>query len=157
MNNIKFVKPTLEMVKVIAANMRQADVDEVWASNHHTPIEALVKGWGLSDYASVAVCDDEPFAMIGLVKRDILTGSGVVWLLGSNAAFKYRREFLTRSASMINEMLTICPRLCNMVHGRNKDSIRWLKWLGFTIEEPVEHGPDNELFHRFHLERCTDV
>lgn len=150
---IEFVKPTVELVESIAADMRQADVDEVWASNHHTPLESLMKGWQLSNLSTVVVYDNEPLVMIGVVKRDMLTGSGVVWMLGANRALKYRKEFLRQTKPVIDEMLTIYPRLCNMVHNKNTDSIRWLKWLGFTIDDPIPHGPDDELFHRFHLER----
>ena len=151
---IDFVAPTSEMVKSIAADMRQADVDEVWASNHHTPLESLSAGWRSSDFSTIAVCDNEPLVMIGLVKRDVLTGSGVVWMLGTNRALKYKRDFFRQTKPVIDEMLTVCPRLCNMVHGKNTNSIIWLKWLGFTIDnDPIPHGPDGELFHRFHLER----
>lgn len=154
MSEIRFVKPTVEMVEAIAADMRQADVDEVWASNHHTPIESLMKGWDQSDYVSVAVNDkDEPLVMFGLVKRDVLSGYGIIWLLGTNNAMNHRREFLTKTPVIIDQMMTICPRLCNMVHDKNKESIRWLKWLGFTIDDPVPHGPHGELFHRFHKEK----
>lgn len=149
---IEFVRPTVEMVESIAADMRQVDIDEVWASNHHTPLESMMKGWELSDFATVAMCNNEPLVMIGLVKRDMLTGSGVVWMLGANRAMKYKKEFFRQTKPVIDEMLTICPRLCNMVHGKNKSSIAWLKWLGFTIDDPIPHGPDGELFHRFYLE-----
>jgi len=151
---IEWVKPTAALVESIAADMRQADVEEVWASNHHTPIESMMKGWALSDFSTIAVNEiGEPLVMIGLVKRDVLTGSGVVWMLGANRAMKHKKEFFTQTKPVIDEMLTICLRLCNMVHSKNTNSITWLKWLGFTIEEPEPHGPDNELFHRFHLER----
>lgn len=149
---IEFVRPTVEMVESIAADMRQADADEVWASNHHTPLESMMKGWEASDFSTVAMCNGEPLVMIGLVKRDVLTGSGVVWMLGANRAMKYKKEFFRQTKPVIDEMLTICPRLCNMVHGKNTSSIQWLKWLGFTIEEPTPYGPDGELFHRFYLE-----
>ena len=46
---VKFTKPTKELIEAIAADMRQADIDEIWASNHHTPIESLIQGWELSD------------------------------------------------------------------------------------------------------------
>ena len=151
---IKFVRPTVEMVESIAADMRQADAEEVWASNHHSPLESMMKGLKLSDVSTVAIDDTgEPLVMIGLVKRDMLTGSGVVWMLGANKAMKHKKEFFRQTKPIINEMLTICPRLCNMVHNKNTNSILWLKWLGFTIEDPIPHGPDDELFHRFHLER----
>lgn len=154
---IEFVKPTLEMVESIAADMRKSDAIEVWASNHHTPLEAMMQSWELSDFSAVAMCNGEPLAMLGLVKRDVLTGSGVVWMLGANRSMNYKREFFRQSRPIINEMLTICPRLCNMVHEKNTSSIRWLKWLGFAIDEPVPHGPDGELFHPFFLEGYSDV
>lgn len=150
---IEFVPPTVEMVESIAADMRDADAAEVWASNHYTPLESLMKGWKVSDFTTIAVCSGEPLVMIGLVKRDLLTGSGVVWMLGANKSLNYKKEFFRQTKPVIDEMLTICPRLCNMVHNKNTSSIQWLKWLGFTIDNPVQHGPDNELFHRFHLER----
>lgn len=153
MANIEFIRPTESMIKSIAADMRQEDANEVWASNHHTPLESLTKGWDLSDFATIAMCDNEPLVMIGLVKRDILTGSGVIWMLGTNKSLNYRKEFLRQTQPIIDEMLNICPRLCNLVHSKNLSSIKWLKWLGFTIEEPIKHGSDNELFHRFYLER----
>ena len=153
MADIQFVRPTVEMVEAIAADMRQADIDEVWAAGHKTPLEALVDGWKVSKYATIAMNGDEPACMFGLVPRDLLSGTGIIWMLGTNATFKYRREYLKRTPAVIDEMLTICPRLCNMVHSKNINSIRWLKWLGFTIEDPVKYGPDDELFHRFHKER----
>ena len=151
---VEFVKPTVELIEKIAADMRDEDVAEIWASHHHTPLESLMSGWEVSDLSTIVMGDDEPLVMFGLVKKDILSGSGTVWLLGANRAMQYKREFLTQSKPVIDEMLTICPRLCNMVHAKNKTSIRWLRWLGFTIEEPTQQGPDKELFHRFHLERC---
>lgn len=153
MADIEFIKPTKELVEMIAEDMRPEDVAEVWASDHNTPLESLMGGWRMSNFATVAAVEGVPLAMFGLVKRDILSGSGIIWMLGSNEAKKYRREFLTLTPPVIDEMLAICPRLCNMVHTKNRASVRWLKWLGFTIEEPEVHGPDQELFHRFHIER----
>jgi hypothetical protein len=149
---IEWVKPTVEMIESIAADMRQADAEEVWASHHHTPLQSLMGGWETSDVSTVAMCDGEPLVMIGLVKRDILSGSGVIWMLGANRSLKHKKEFFRQTKPIINEMLTICPRLCNMVHSKNTISIVWLRWLGFTIDDPIQHGPDDELFHKFHLE-----
>ncbi len=155
---IKIVPPTQELVEAIAADMREADRVEVWASNHHTPLESLEKGWHMSDFAAVAVDEDGvALAMFGLVRRSILTDVGVAWALASNEAMKHRSGFLKMAIPVRDEMLTICPHLCNMVHGKNKRSIQWLKRLGFTIDDPVPYGPDGELFHRLHIERKPDV
>ena len=149
----KFIEPTREHIEVIATNMRQADVDEVWASNCHTPLESLIVGWNISDYSAIAMVDDEPCVMLGLVIRDILSGTGAPWLLGTENALKHRRHFITQVPAVIDEMLNICPVLFNYVHVKNRISIRWLKRIGFVIDEPLSYGVGSELFHKFHLER----
>lgn len=154
MSVIKFEKPTLEMVEYIAANMRDADRAEVWASNKKTPFESLMQGWELSHLVTVVTVNDVPCVMIGLVKRDLLSGHGVPWLLGTNGALKHRRQFLKLSPPVIQQMLSICPMLYNYVHVKNTVSIEWLRWLGFTICDPEPYGVCGELFHKFFIERC---
>ena len=150
---IHFKKPTYTMLESIAADMRDEDAAEVWASHHYTPLESLVKGMAVTDFSLVVMYDEVPLVVIGLVKRDLLSGTGLIWMLGSNAALKHKREFFTLTGPIMDEMLTICPRLCNMVHSKNTKSIQWLKWLGFNIEEPVPYGAEQEPFHPFYLER----
>lgn len=150
---VKFVEPTRDLIDVIANDMRQDDVDEIWASNHHTPIEALMSGWEKSTLSTVVLVNDEPCVMLGLVIRDILSGNGVPWLLGTNNALKYKRQFFTQVPAVIDEMLSVCPKLYNYVHVNNTVSIKWLKWIGFIIDEPLPYGLDNEMFHKFYIER----
>lgn len=150
---IEFIKPTEELIKVIAENMRDADAAEVWASHRHTPLQALMSGWESSHKAAIVSVNGRPCVMLGLVVRDVLTGTGVPWLLGTDYALKHAREFLKLSPPVIEEMLHMCPRLFNYVHADNIVSIRWLKWLGFKVDAPLPHGPKGELFHRFHMER----
>ena len=151
---ISFVKPTDEHIKAISADMRREDAEEVWASHRHTPLEALTFGCALSDFSVTVVSDDgTPLVIIGLVKGDLLTGNGTVWMLGSNEALKYRKEFFRQTKPVIDEMLEICPRIGNMVHDKNRISISWLKRIGFIFGEQVELGRDKEIFHRFHIER----
>lgn len=150
---VKFIKPTQELIEAIAADMRQADADEVWASNHHTPIESLMRSWKVSNRSVIVTVNDEPCVMLGLVIHDILSGTGSPWLLGTENALKYKRHFLTEVPAVIDEMLAICPSLFNYVHTENKVSMKWLEWIGFTIDEPLPYGCDNALFHKFTLER----
>ncbi len=155
MDDVQLVKPTLDMVESIAADMRQADAAEVWASHGHTPIQAVMAGWKLSQYSVVVMVNDEPCVIMGLVSRDLLSGIGTPWLLGTEKALNHAREFFRLSPPVINDMLKVCPRLFNYVHADNKVSIKWLKWIGFIIDEPIPHGINGELFHRFHLERSV--
>ena len=152
---VKFIKPTDELIQAIAADMRQADVDEIWASNHYTPIDGLMESWKVSDYSAVVVINNEPCVMVGLVIANILGGVGVPWLMGSNAIMKYKSSFMRYGPELIEQMLDVCPKLVNYVHVKNKASVRWLKQVGFKFDDPVPYGAEQELFHRFHLQRAA--
>ena len=153
MSVVEFGPPTQEAIQFIADNMREEDVIEVWAYGRHTPIEALELSIKKSKKVVIVYADGIPLTALGLCIRDFLSGVGVPWLLSAKQALKYKRQFLKLSPPIIEEMLEICPKLINHVHADNKLSIRWLKWLGFTIEDPEPIGPEGELFHRFTKEK----
>jgi len=146
---VKFVKPTTDLIEFVAANMRVADRLEVRYSHGHTPIEALTNGISRSNLCSVALINDEPCAVFGLVVENILTGNGVPWLLGTDLIFKHRRSFIEHTRSGVDEMLQLCPRLSNWVHCDNIKSIRWLSSMGFSFGEPLPYGVNGELFIQF--------
>lgn len=154
---VRFVKPNINLVTYIADNMRAADADEVWASNRHTPVESLMKGWNVSDFCTVAVVNDDPCVMFGLVVQTLMGGQGVPWLLGADNVLKYKQQFFHQTPKVVDEMLRVCPRLVNYVHDQNTVSIKWLRWAGFTMGDPAPYGVGGDLFRRFHKERCDDV
>lgn len=154
---VEFVKPTDEMIKYIADNMRAADALEVWEMSGQTPIVSIEKGLKLSRYSSVALVNGIPCAVFGLVIVDILTGTGVPWLLGTDYAVKHRRVFLENCKQGLDQMLQTCPNLFNYVHAENKISVRWLKYMGFTIEDPVPMGRNGAMFHKFSIGDCSNV
>lgn len=150
-SGVEYLKPTTELVTYIAENMRDEDRDEVWASDNYTPLEAMMTGWKLSDYCVIISVNGEPCVMIGLLQRDILTGRGIPWMLGTDGSVKYRSKFLSVVPGIMKQMLSICPNLYNYVHVKNKVSIRWLKRIGFTLCDPAPYGCDGELFHKFYI------
>jgi hypothetical protein len=150
---VEFRKPTPEAIKFIADNMRKADAVEVWASNRFTPHEALELSMRKSKKSVIVYGDGVPLTALGLVSRSLFSDVGIPWLLSAEQALKYRKQFLKLSPPVIEEMLDIHPKLVNYVHVENRLSIRWLKWLGFAIEDPEPLITTGELFHRFHMER----
>lgn len=150
---VNFRKPTPEAIKFIADNMRKEDAAEVWASGRYTPLEALELSMSRSHMSVIVYDDDTPLTALGLVLRGFLTGIGVPWLLSAEQALKHKREFLKLSPPIIEEMLDICPKLVNHVHIDNKMTIRWLRWMGFTIDDPAPLRTTDELFCKFHMER----
>ena len=145
------------MLQFIADNMRDADIDEVRAASNKDPLTAVTEGVKVSDFTSVAVINGDIVAVMGVVKGSALTDNGVAWLLGTTFVDKHRREFLESSHKVLNAMLDICPELSNYVHAENKTSIRWLKWLGFQINDPEPFGVNDELFHEFKIRKGCNV
>ena len=150
---VEFRKPAHESVQYVADHMRSHDVDEVWASGEFTPAQALDASLEKSQYVCVAWVDDEPCAVFGMIVQDILGGVGIPWMLATEGAMDHKREFLIQTPTIITGMLDICPILYNYVHSENRSSIRWLRWLGFEIEQPLPLGKHGELFHRFYRTR----
>jgi hypothetical protein len=146
---VEFKKPTAEMIQFIADNMRQADVDEVNAASNATPLQAVTDGVKVSCMSSVAFINGDIVAVLGVVKNSTLTDNGIPWLLGTNNIVKHYREFLGASPGVLDAMIDVCPNLMNHVYVENKISIRWLKWLGFTLSEPEPFGVNGALFHKF--------
>lgn len=139
-------------VEFVAANMRQEDVDEVWASSFNTPIRALTcavrdaeKVWAL-DY------DGQPVAIFGVSRRGYLSNVGAPWLLGTNEIRKHTAAFLRLSRVYVPIMAEGFVRLENFVDFRNKLSIRWLRWIGFDIGELVPGLVLGVKFHKFSME-----
>jgi len=145
--SVRFVRPNDDLIQYVADNMRDADRIEVAASHGYSPIVALRFGVERSKLCSVALINDVPCAVFGLVVENIATGLGVPWLLGTDLIFKHKREFIKHTRVGVDEMLELCPRLENMVHCENLKSIRWLVSMGFTMSDP-EHV-NGELFMRF--------
>lgn len=152
MARIRFRETTFDDVETVARNMRAADVEEVVATGS-TPRESLYKGLELSDHCVTVIGEHEEILVVyGVAPGCVLTGQGRPWLLGTDAALKYKREFLQLPRQIIPRMLTLYPRLENYVHVKNRVSVRWLKLLGFKMDEPVQI-PSGEMFMRFHMTR----
>lgn len=150
---VSIAPATVEHVEIIGRDPRPADVDEVWASHRMTVQEALAHG--IQTGRSYAVLmDDEPVLIFGVSPFSILGGVGVVWALGSRAMGRrdVQRQFLRYSRGVLEVVREWFPVMVyNFVDVRNKDAIRWLRWMGFTVAEPQPIGVDGEMFHPFFI------
>jgi hypothetical protein len=149
--NVEVCAPLERDLLLIAANMRAADRDEVWASSHVEPEQALRRSLTHSTHAWVGRVDDEPVIMFGVGMVSLLGGIGAPWLLGTDGVQRYSRTFLRLSRGWLTEMRAAYPVLVNYVDARNALSIRWLRWLGFQIGPAVAWGADHLPFHRFEM------
>ncbi|MDR2946432.1 MAG: hypothetical protein LBV79_06780 [Candidatus Adiutrix sp.] len=133
----------------LAANMREADRREVWASHRDNPYEALSRGLKTSARVWTAIVDERPVMMWGVARSGcVFSRKGRPWMLGTEELKNYWIEFLRQSRSWVARMQEGCELLENYVHGENRLSISWLRWCGFEIspEQTIIRG---EVFYRF--------
>lgn len=137
----------------LAPRMRQSDRDEVLASAGFTPFEALVKSLELSDRAYSLRFGAELGAMYGVAAHRNVRGVGVPWLLTSTEVDRYPVAFLRQSKPALEEMLGMYDALINYVDARYTAALRWAKWLGFHVADPMPFGVAGLPFHPISLIR----
>jgi hypothetical protein len=144
------VKAKPEHIPPIAANLRQADINELWAVACVTGRDALERSLEASEVAGTWLVNDVPACMAGVTRNG---DDGVIWLLATDAVDKYPRQFLQASRRGFESVQDKFDRLYNYIDVRNTKSLRWLKWLGFEIHAPKPHGMLGKPFHYFEWQR----
>lgn len=151
MRRVEIREAAFEDVALIAANARPADVAEL-AATGSDPAMAMYKGLVVSTHAWTGLVNDEPVCMFGVAPRSVVTGRGAPWLIGSTGLERYVATFIRRCAPEVQKMRDSYNLLENFVDARNDLAIRWLMWLGFTIQPAAPYGINGEPFHRFLME-----
>ena len=157
METHKIIPATADHAQFIAATIRPADREEMWAACLQTPSDAIRMGMEASDTVLTAMVHDRPVAMWGVVKESLIGNVGTPWMVASFLIDDEARTFLRHCRGPVMELLSQYDTLENHVDARNVRSIQWLRWLGFTIEEPKEYGVFKLPFHKFWMKREANV
>jgi hypothetical protein len=138
---------------IIAKDLRQADKDEVYASHHKDPLNALMDGYKQSTLCYTVTFKGEPIAMYGCVPHNFLGDTASIWLLATNSLCNCRRKLLKYDRLFVKHMLNHYPKLSNFIDIRNHFSKRWLSWLGAKFEEAIPYGIEGKLFYPFSFDK----
>jgi RimJ/RimL family protein N-acetyltransferase len=131
--------------------LRDFDILELTACSSKPPEQQLKEAWEKSDMRWTVLKNGEVACVLGCCG---LKGKfGVPWLLGTDLSKKVKQAFVTDLKLCLAEMLREYRCLINYVHPQNKQSIRWLQWLGFKIKKPVPFGEFGILFHPFTMSK----
>jgi hypothetical protein len=146
---VSAVKATAAHVARIALNCREADRHELWTGWRHTPERALRFGLEQSSHVWTGVANMRPFCMVGVVPESVLSGSGRIWLIGTDEILEHQLAFLRRCRPILARMQAVYSTLSNEVAAENESAVRWLEWLGFTLYPARPIGIDGTPFHHF--------
>lgn len=149
-SGIKVRKTRRSDIDYLKDRLRQSDIEEIWASNHLTPQEALDGGWKKS-LICLTIQNGHPVAMMGINPESFLGSRAVIWLLGSDDLDKISLRFVRNSRKFVDLFLDYYPYLYNYVDERNVKSIEWLKYLGAKFDNPIPFGEEGLPFRRFYF------
>lgn len=152
---VEIIPTTEAHIAEILPHIRQADVEEFWATAMMTPEQVLNYGLAHSSYCWTGLANGEVVTIFGVTPASILTGFGTPWLVASDRLDKYSRSFIRHSKPLLAGVLLQFPRLENYVDARNVAAKQWLHWLGFKLHDPEPAGPFNLPFHKFTMEKKT--
>ncbi len=141
------VPATPEHVRALV--LRHDDACEVAACGV-TKEAAIAQSMARSLWSEAYLVGGEVAAIMGLGVTAMVGGHGVPWLLTGPACERHKRRFMIESKHQIERMRAQLLPLINYVHADYRRAVRWLGWLGFTIEPLVllNGAP----FHRVILE-----
>lgn len=142
-------KATAEDAAEMAPSMRQIDVTELADGWGLSPLRALSGSLEASSRAFTARANGQIVCMYGVGRSSLISPGGVIWMLGTELVNTHARQFLRRSASQMARLGEGFAFLENYCDNRNTLTIRWLRWLGFTISKPQPYGLYGKPFCHF--------
>lgn len=98
--------------------------------------------------------DDLAVAIIG-VGDGKEPGMGTPWMLSAAEFFEHPRAIARYTRWFLNRMFESYQVLTNWTDMRNRRTLHWLEWAGFTIFEPEPFGAYGLPFHRFEIRRSA--
>lgn len=99
--------------------------------------------------AWTATVDDEPAIIFGVNRQSAISRVGVPWMLCTDAVIGHGLALAIGSREYFGRMWRAFDRLDNRVLAENVETVRWLKWLGFDMQEPQAFGAFRAPFIRF--------
>ncbi|MDA0798710.1 MAG: hypothetical protein O2884_08580 [Chloroflexi bacterium] len=140
----------------LASRLRKADREEVWASHRLAPVDAVMDAVLRSRDPSMGTVDGVPVIVFGDAPDTPIGTSTSPWMLATDELERHARTFLLLSRVFLHELTDDCGfrYLHNYVDARNLISIRWLRWLGFTVYPAAPFGVDGQPFHYFDMTRA---
>ncbi len=150
-NVIEIIETTKEHVEYLANNLRKLDEKELFYMRGKNAKEELRISVEYSIWTKSVLYNDECIAIFGFAKHNANDSKGVPWLLASDKLQKLSIRIARLCPFYINKMLEDAQYLENYILSEHTHSIKWLKWLGFSFDEPQEFGIFNKQYRRFYL------
>ena len=103
--------------------------------------EAIVKSAvNEASYVFTALIDGKPACMWGIYQQTMLSDTAYMWLITTPLVEEHQFFFARKSYIYLAELKLHFRVIQGHVDSRFKRSVKWLKWLGFTIYPDMNDG-----------------
>ena len=134
----------------LSQEAREIDREEVYYQSGMDMADALELSYSLSTVCKAGFLDDKLVNVWGVCLMNLEDGIGQPWMIGTDEVENATLPFLRNCCYYLNEMQQGYSSLYNHVYADNAIAIRWLKWMGFKMQDAAPYGPFGKPFHRFY-------
>lgn len=99
--------------------------------------ETIAQEMRRSLYSYAVLYEGQVVAIYG-VKGTLIGDSAYLWLVCSETCEKFPITFLRQSRKVVDDLLTRFSRVHGLVLCDFEKSVRWLRWIGCDMHEPVD-------------------
>lgn len=132
----------------ISKNLRQADQIEFYrVTGESDPLSNILFGMDLPNSVTYCILNDEnPIAIVGCVERQDYK---IVWACGTDEVQKFAKSFVLETKRLLKKHKSEYKPYLNYVDAENTNAIRYLRHVGFLIQDPIPYGKLDSKFHPF--------
>lgn len=155
----------------IAQNLRPGDRAEIEAAQPQTIVQTIEHCLEASGTMSAVyrlpsrrvvsahekVLPWEPAMIFGAAPWPGLPHKAYPWMLATRRFDDHGIHLLRFARRFLGTMQRTYRELENHVHADNVRAVRFLEWLGFTVEAPAPWGYKGQMFRRFWWKSCRTV
>lgn len=152
MADVAIRAPRRADIAALVTNLRSLDRQELEASHGGDLHNAVRHALHISRHRWAVEVNGQLALLGGVATVSLLNDVGSPWLLGTTVLDTVPGA-LTRIGLRYRDVAkSLYPHLISYVDARNVKSIRWLKRLGFNVDDqPVPYGPRGMPFCKFEL------
>lgn len=142
------------MVEHVGRRMREEHRREIsiLLGGFADPLEMLVRACRMSYPCLAGVRDGEMLFICGVSGIEILSETGIGWLMGTPAMDRHGVWIadLSRRALPLLHRMSGARRIMNSVPANYAPALKWLRWLGFVVAEEthmINGVPHRRVWH----------
>jgi GNAT superfamily N-acetyltransferase len=133
--SLRIVEATEAHLVELAQRLRPLDRREVLALGFDDPLVGIKDSAARSDWVKAAVDDVGRVAAVwGVGRSPDDPTRGEPWFLSTPTLARHRRAFLRGSPGEMAALRGQFEALSGLVDGRYAAALRWVRWLGFSLE-----------------------